>query len=52
MDQALTLRRLVDDARQHQLQTLWPSQADRSGPYLAPAHPSVKVLSLPVAKEG
>ena len=29
MDQALTLRRLADDARQHQLQTLWPGQADR-----------------------
>jgi Mrp family chromosome partitioning ATPase len=59
MDQALTLRRLADDARQHQLQTVWPGQADRSGPsadrsglYLAPTHPSVKVLSFTSGKGG
>ena len=52
MDQALTLRRLADDARQHQLQPLWPDQADRSGPYPAPAHPSVKVLSFTSGKGG
>src|ERR671927_145407 len=59
MDQARTLRRLADDARQPQLQTLWPGQADRSGPYAdrsgpdpAPAHPSVKVLSFTSGKGG
>jgi flagellar biosynthesis protein FlhG len=52
MDQALTLRRLADDARQHQLQTLGSAQADRSGPYRDPAHPSVKVLSFTSGKGG
>src|SRR4029453_5282972 len=52
MDQALTLRRLADDARQHQRQTLWPGQTDRSGSYRAPAHPSVKVLSFTSGKGG
>ncbi|HSX78619.1 MAG TPA: MinD/ParA family protein [Candidatus Saccharimonadia bacterium] len=52
MDQALTLRRLADDARQHQLQTLGSGRADRSGPYRGPAHPSVKVLSFTSGKGG
>src|SRR5215468_542930 len=52
MDQARTLRRLADDARQQQLQTLWPGQADRSGPYPASVHPSVKVLSFTSGKGG
>src|SRR5262245_10883236 len=52
MDQARTLRRLADDARQQQLQTLWPGQGDRSGPYPASVHPSVKVLSFTSGKGG
>jgi Mrp family chromosome partitioning ATPase len=66
MDQARTLRRLADDARQYQLQTLWPGQADRSGPcadqsssytdqsglYPAHAYPGVKVLSFTSGKGG
>jgi flagellar biosynthesis protein FlhG len=52
MDQALTLRRLADDARQYQLQTLGSGRADRSGPYRGPAHPSVKVLSFTSGKGG
>src|SRR5438093_6462603 len=52
MDQARTLRRLADDARQHQFQTLWPGQADRSGPYPAHSHPGVKVLSFTSGKGG
>jgi flagellar biosynthesis protein FlhG len=59
MDQALTLRRLANDARQHQLQNLWPGQVDRSGPcadrsspYPTSVHPSVKVLSFTSGKGG
>src|SRR5919108_2191850 len=45
MDQALTLRRLADDVRQHERQSQWPVQPGH-------AHTDVKVLSFTSGKGG